>query len=607
MKYEKIEAAVFKSRPNRFIAHVETERGMEVCHVKNTGRCRELLVPDARIWVQRNVNPARKTALDLIAVQKGDLLINMDSQIPNRVAEEWIRSGHFAIWRSDGERHVFSRETVIRPETRYGDSRIDLYLEDGDVRMFLEIKGVTLEEDGVARFPDAPTERGVKHLQELTKAAKEGYHCTIAFVIQMNGIHRVFPNEATVGKEDLEEMGTAMTLDLLEDGTGTMDYDGTVYDLTWDDSSITMEDVTDFYTLEDGVLMLANADTEMVFERPGSVAAVTAPDEEEGEQTASSTAASIEDSWTVVPLASAQELVPYSCTEFSMNIPEGWSVKSSAMYTGMFHAIHVFDPENPVNQIFFMLKMEPLFSDENSRAMMALSSDLFGKCPILTNVSTQGVFEIFPQFADAMNATADYADIQTPYIADFSVTESFESTQGMSSVAISPSILRADFTQNGTTGEGMFTADVVPFAMGTGMGYYSVYNLTVLSAEKGSFQDWQPTLNKVLSSLNYTPEFQSFAMSQSNQAASTSQSLSQSASEMSDSIMSSWENRNRSQDIMSQKQSDATLGYERIVDTETGNIYKIDNGFTDWYDGSRYKSITDDQYTDSVEAVIHWK
>ena len=266
-----------------------------------------------------------------------------------------------------------------------------------------------------------------------------------------------------------------------------------------------------------------------------------------------------------------------------------------------------FDPENPVNQIFFMLKMEPMFPDENSRAMMALSSDLFGKYPILTNVSTQGVFEIFPQFADAMNATADYADIQTPYIADFSVTESFESTQGMSSVAISPSILRADFTQNGTTGEGMFTADVVPFAMGTGMGYYSVYNLTVLSAEKGTFQDWQPTLNKVLSSLNYTPEFQSFAMSQSNQAASTSQSLSQSASEMSDSIMSSWENRNRSQDIMSQKQSDATLGYERIVDTETGNIYKIDNGFTDWYDGSRYKSITDDQYTDSVEAVIHWK
>ena len=329
-----------------------------------------------------------------------------------------------------------------------------------------------------------------------------------------------------------------------------------------------------------------------------------------GQETLAAGAASeqsVEESWTVEPLASAQALVPYSCTEFSMNIPEGWTVRSSAMYTGMFHAIHVFDPEKLVNQIFFMLKMEPLFPDENSRAMMALYSDLFGKYPILTNVSTQGVFEIFPQFADAMNATADYTDIQTPYIADFSVTESFESTQGMSSVAISPAILRADFTQDGMAGEGMFTADVVPFAMGTGMGYYSVYNLTLLSAEKDTFQDWQPTLSKSLSSLAYTPEFQSFAMSQSNQAADTSQSLSQSASEMSDSIMSSWENRNKSQDIMSQKQSDATLGYERIVDTETGEIYKIDNGFTDWYDGSRYKAISDDQYTDSVEAVIHWK
>ena len=412
----------------------------------------------------------------------------------------------------------------------------------------------------------------------------------------------------TLGKEDLDNSDITMTLSLLEDGTGTMEYDGLVYELTWDGSSITTDGVADSYTLEDGVLTIANEDTEMVFTRPGSLASPDAP--KAGQETLAAGAASeqsVEESWTVEPLASTQDLVPYSCTEFSMDIPEGWTVRSSAMYTGMFHAIHVFDPEKPVNQIFFMLKMEPMFPDENSRAMMELSSDLFGKYPILTNVSTQGVFEIFPQFADAMNATADYADIQTPYIADFSVTESFESTQGMSSVAISPSILRADFTQNGTTGEGMFTADVVPFAMGTGMGYYSVYNLTVLSAEKGTFQDWQPTLNKVLSSLNYTPEFQSFAMSQSNQAASTSQSLSQSASEMSDSIMSSWENRNRSQDIMSQKQSDATLGYERIVDTETGNIYKIDNGFTDWYDGSRYKSITDDQYTDSVEAVIHWK
>ena len=139
-------------------------------------------------------------------------------------------------------------------------------------------------------------------------------------------------NGMTVGKEDLEEMGTSMTLNLLEDGTGTMDYDGTVHDLTWDDSAITTDGVADAYTLEDGVLVLANEETEMVFERPGSMAAVTAPDEEEDKQTADSrtetgshTEASIEDNWTVVPLASAQELVPYSCTEFSMNIPQGWS------------------------------------------------------------------------------------------------------------------------------------------------------------------------------------------------------------------------------------------------------------------------------------------
>ncbi len=341
-------------------------------------------------------------------------------------------------------------------------------------------------------------------------------------------------NGMTVGKEDLEEMGTAMTLDLLEDGTGTMDYDGTVYDLTWDDSAITTDGVADAYMLEDGVLVLANEETEMVFERQGSMTAVTAPDEEEGEQTADSrtetgshTEASIEDNWTVVPLASAQELVPYSCTEFSMNIPEGWSVKSSAMYTGMFHAIHVFDPENPVNQIFFMLKMEPLFSDENTRAMMALSSDLLGSYPVLTNVSTQGVFEIFPQIADALIATPDYTEVQAPHIADFSVTESFESTQGMSSVAISPSILRADFTQNGTTGRRNVHGGCGSLCHGYGdWGYYSVYNLTVLSAEKGTFQDWQPTLNKVLSSLNYTPEFQSFAMSQSNQAGPLPPSLS---------------------------------------------------------------------------------
>ena len=166
--------------------------------MKNTGRCRELLVPEARIWVQRNENPNRKTALDLIAVDKAGTIINMDSQIPNRVAEEWIQSGGFT--RAGQVAKVlkhYDANTQIRPETRYGNSRFDFYLEQGEHRLFLEVKGVTLEEDGVARFPDAPTERGVKHVEELIHCMEDGYEAGILFVIQMKGIRYLEPNDRT--------------------------------------------------------------------------------------------------------------------------------------------------------------------------------------------------------------------------------------------------------------------------------------------------------------------------------------------------------------------------------------------------------------------------
>lgn len=168
------------------MAYVKTKQGEEVCHVKNTGRCKELLVPGARIWVQRSENPNRKTGIDLIAVEKNGQVVNMDSQIPNKVAEEWIRKGHF-----------FSGDARIRPETRYGNSRFDLYMEEGARKMFLEVKGVTLEEDGVARFPDAPTERGVKHIEELIACREAGYEAGILFVIQMKGIRYLEPNDRT--------------------------------------------------------------------------------------------------------------------------------------------------------------------------------------------------------------------------------------------------------------------------------------------------------------------------------------------------------------------------------------------------------------------------
>ena len=155
-------------RPNRFIAYAELNGKKETIHVKNTGRCAELLCPGAVIYVQKSDNPARKTKWDLIAVEKdtakGKRLINMDSQIPNRVAQEWIEQGN-----------LFSDLTLVRPEKTFGNSRFDLYVEAGERKIFIEVKGVTLEENGVCRFPDAPSDRAVKHLEELVRAKKEGY------------------------------------------------------------------------------------------------------------------------------------------------------------------------------------------------------------------------------------------------------------------------------------------------------------------------------------------------------------------------------------------------------------------------------------------------
>jgi len=186
MHYHTVVPGIFRQRPNRFIAYVETEEGVQVCHVKNTGRCRELLVPGACVYLEKAENPARKTAYDLIAVRKGDLLINMDAQAPNRVFAEWAASGGF-----------LPGVKSIRPEYVYGDSRLDFCLETDKGRHLVEVKGVTLEEGGFARFPDAPTERGVRHIRELQRAVAEGIDATLFFVVQMEGIRSVAPNDAT--------------------------------------------------------------------------------------------------------------------------------------------------------------------------------------------------------------------------------------------------------------------------------------------------------------------------------------------------------------------------------------------------------------------------
>lgn len=186
MKYENIAAARFLSRPNRFIAYVDLEGKTEKVHVKNTGRCRELLQPGAVVYLTKSRNPARSTAYDLVAVEKGERMINMDSQAPNRVTEEWLRSGA-----------LFRNLKLLRPETVYGSSRFDFYLETEDDRIFMEVKGVTLEEDGAVRFPDAPSERAVKHVEELIRAKQAGYRTLIMFVIQMEGVSCFRPNGET--------------------------------------------------------------------------------------------------------------------------------------------------------------------------------------------------------------------------------------------------------------------------------------------------------------------------------------------------------------------------------------------------------------------------
>ena len=190
MKYRKTVRAKFLERPNRFIARVELDGKVETVHVKNTGRCRELLLPGVTVILEKAENPNRKTGYDLVAVYKqGFGLINIDSQAPNKVAGEWLAQQDY---------------DVIRPEYRFGNSRIDFYMEKGSERFLMEVKGCTLEVDGIGYFPDAPTERGVKHLRELAGAVGE-YHCILTFVIQMDGVSEVRPNVETH-----PEFGTAL-------------------------------------------------------------------------------------------------------------------------------------------------------------------------------------------------------------------------------------------------------------------------------------------------------------------------------------------------------------------------------------------------------------
>ncbi len=186
MNYCRIKEGIFVSRPNRFVAYVIIDGTTEKCHVKNTGRCKELLIPGVTVYLEEALNPNRSTKYSLIAVQKGSHLINMDSQAPNKVVHEWLLEGN-----------LYKGNVRIKPEQVYGNSRFDFYMETPERKAFMEVKGVTLEEEGSVYFPDAPTERGVKHIHELCKCIQDGYDAYIMFVIQMEKVKCFKPNDRT--------------------------------------------------------------------------------------------------------------------------------------------------------------------------------------------------------------------------------------------------------------------------------------------------------------------------------------------------------------------------------------------------------------------------
>ena len=217
MKYRKIVNGKFIDRPNRFIAHVEIDGVVNTVHVKNTGRCKELLLPETEVRLEESDNPNRKTLYDIVAVnKKGFGWINMDSQAPNKVVKEWLEGKDY---------------DYIKPGYKYGDSRIDFYMKKGDVEYLMEVKGCTLEKNGIGYFPDAPTERGVKHLKELTKAQKLGYQCAVAFVVQMEGVTEVRPNIETHPEfgevlEVAQKAGVKVILYMCQVGSDTLEIVG---------------------------------------------------------------------------------------------------------------------------------------------------------------------------------------------------------------------------------------------------------------------------------------------------------------------------------------------------------------------------------------------
>lgn len=330
--------------------------------------------------------------------------------------------------------------------------------------------------------------------------------------------------------------------------------------------------------------------------------------------------------YTVVPSAAASvRLETYECADFSMTIPSGWQVETGG--SGMFYSIRVYDPSEPLNQMFVLNKADLLLHGEDGKQawqsladMGESSAAIFAAAPVLYNPSTEGFFQQFSEYASFASAVeSSYAGFEFPAFDAFSVTEKFPSTSSLSSVALGDNLLRASFSAGGRAGEGMFAASVVDFgsfaisdgsASGYALntvdgGYYSVYNIVAVTAAEGSLIDWEGVLTGCMATLEFSDSFVSATNQASNEQVAACAKISQNFNEAMDGIMSSWEARSTSQDIMSQKQSDATLGFERVYNTETGEVYQATSGFTDTYDGTLLAPVTDDNmYAQPVAGRI---
>ena len=315
--------------------------------------------------------------------------------------------------------------------------------------------------------------------------------------------------------------------------------------------------------------------------------------------------------------ASKITLEEYKTDNFTMKKPKGWTVETGG--TGIFYTIRVYDPQNTNNQVYLMIKMQPLLKSASEKSAWQNYYNLSGNNPqykvfteavVLDNPTTEGFYKKFNEVTSyASSIEPSFSSMKFPKFTNFTKKEEFESSASMKSVALDSKVLRATFTgDNSKEGEGLFMASIVNFGNqyngGVDMGYYMIYDIMAITAEKDEFINYKDILLDSVNSIEFSDAYVKQTIDNGNAQTQQALALNASIQKSFDSYMSAWESRQKSYDIMSQKQSDATLGYERVYDTDTGDIYKAYNGFTDDYKGERYKSITDNMYTEKTSGYI---